>query len=80
MDTGNNILQCITIKNNTGQENNARTKMIFLHPHPLRLHVSNNSNMLYDRWLPKEFVTAFIVNVSHLSGAKMHIGTGNYPA
>lgn len=67
-------------KKSTVQDKNARTKVVFLHPHPPRLHVSNNLNMLYDRWLPKEFITTFVVNVPHLSGAKIHIGTGNYPA
>lgn len=33
---------------------------------PIKLHVSNNLNTQYDRPLPNEFITTFLVKVSHL--------------
>lgn len=40
--------------------------MAFLHPP--KLNVSNNSNILNDRQLHKDFITTFAINVSHLTG------------
>lgn len=67
--------------NNTAPHYYAYAKKAFVHPS--KLHVSKNSNVLYDRPLLKEIKTTFFLNEYFLSGDqiftfKNKISTGKY--
>lgn len=54
------------ITSRTLTDNNTSAKVAFLHS--FQLYVSKNSTMPYDRQLPNEFTTTYVIIVSYLSG------------